>query len=154
MDPTIIVISLIAALSVAVFFIAKPFIAKQKKQKSILNADKEMKKFYYLLENSEATALHKLSVKNINDNPEYVFDKSTSVISFDTFDSRTDFTLSFLTINTYNYMVAECENPITDHSLPYTVNLFFARKINATPVESDYFEPLLKSNGAIIKTNL
>ena len=150
MDPIFIVFMLFVSSVIAIYYIVKPIVTEQKKRRNAVNTDSEMKKFYYLLENNSATAIGKLGVKNINDSPEYSFNKDSSVIKFELADSSIEYKLSFVEVQTYNYMIAKCEKPIEDRSLPYTINLFFARKINATPVESDYFEALLKNNGVEI----
>lgn len=147
MEPIAFFVLLFFVCIVAFIVLFNSYLSDRRIRKASSNFNLTTGCFYYLLEVNKEKSLDKISFRNISDMDDYLYDAEKSMVILENRGASYNLFLSFYTIQGYDYMVVNCKTCFDAHNgLPVVFNKFFAKKMDATPVEASYFEALLKNN--------
>ena len=123
--------------------IFKPMFADRKARNGVDNCDLFSGNYHFLLENDRVSALKELSARNVFDTLEYTFHADTSTITFNHLSAKIDYRLTFIERSGCTYLKVSRIPRLHERSnIPYMINTFFIRKLNATPIDSTFFSSL------------
>lgn len=120
------------------FFALKSYSRGKKLLGDTVNYDGLMRKLVFRIDLSREEFIKQLRTNNIYDDPKYNLNNDLSVITFQRFNKKTDYKLI---IEDYSdYLIIKIEQiQLLAQVHPYYVNLFWAKKFNATPVNYEQF---------------
>ena len=146
MESIVFIVLFILSIPIALFVILKPVINDRKVRNNVKNSDPLAQHYCFELKCNPQEAIRQLSIRNVMDEPQYTFDINSLVITFSHLNASIAHQLYFYTIENRTYLKVSRMNFLVERSnIHFMINRFFINKIDAVPVDYNYFEYVVRS---------
>lgn len=137
----------VLAAPLLLFIIFKPAIQDARVRNNVSNSDPFTRHYCYILHSTQDETVNKLSIHNITDTLEYTFDADCLTITFSHQGASIKHQLSFYTVENETYLkVSRIKFMHSKSNIPLMINQFFVKKLDAKPVDYNYFEATVCSH--------
>ena len=140
MEIFIYIIAFLLLCIVTVYGILKSYFKDRKVRNGVMNSDTFMRRYVYALKCGKQDVIDKLSTHSAYDKPEYLFDEEALIITFIHLNAKSKYQLSFIERDNCNYLYVHQIDWLQKSHIPYMINEFWIKKVDAVPVEYSFFE--------------
>ena len=127
-----------------IIFVFIPGLRDIKIRKGVNNSAKFKVCYCYLLETSREEALELLSLSDPDDITQYKLNREQLTLKISQKYVSYKYKLSFATVDSKTYLHLEQIDYTGGRSnIPYSINYFIIKKLNAKPIDYNYFQSLM-----------
>lgn len=148
METTILVILAIVGVVIAMLSVMKPIMDDEKVRGKVLNFSEGMRDYYFLLSGSRAQTEEALAGPMEGTAVAYSYLPEEESVRFRKENVEADYRLRFFESGGKTYLrVSRVAEEREKGNIPYLVNAFFIKDLQAKPVDCRQFEALFPENG-------
>lgn len=128
------ILAFLIAIPVSLYLILRPAARQRQVSSGVINYDTFMKKFCFSIDMTKEQVYSQLNLPNVHDVLEYELDEHNAVITFKRYSGRYSYKITFDNVDGCHILWVEQISLISGANVPYLINEFFIKKLDAKPV--------------------